>query len=58
MTLRHPPKLPGGGRPNGDMSGRVLRRNRIDLVRDVHCPMLKSWLDENLPTVVERIVEA
>jgi cell pole-organizing protein PopZ len=29
-----------------------------DVVRETHRPMLKSWLDENLPRVVERMVQA
>jgi cell pole-organizing protein PopZ len=29
-----------------------------DVVRETLRPMLKSWLDENLPGVVERIVQA
>jgi uncharacterized protein len=29
-----------------------------DVVRDTLRPMLKSWLDEHLPGVVERMVEA
>ena len=29
-----------------------------DVVRETLRPMLKSWLDENLPRVVERIVQA
>ena len=29
-----------------------------NVVRDTLRPMLKSWLDENLPGVVERMVEA
>jgi uncharacterized protein len=29
-----------------------------DVVREALRPMLKSWLDENLPRVVERLVEA
>jgi cell pole-organizing protein PopZ len=29
-----------------------------DVVRETLRPMLKSWLDENLPGVVERMVEA
>jgi uncharacterized protein len=28
-----------------------------DLVRETLRPMLKSWLDENLPGVVERLVQ-
>ena len=33
-------------------------RTLEDLVRDMLRPMLKSWLDENLPTLVERLVRA
>ena len=29
-----------------------------DVVRETLRPMLKSWLDENLPAVVERMVQA
>ena len=29
-----------------------------DLVRETLRPMLKLWLDENLPSLVERMVEA
>ena len=29
-----------------------------DIVREALRPMLKSWLDENLPRVVERMVQA
>ncbi len=29
-----------------------------DVVRETLSPMLKSWLDENLPRVVERMVQA
>ena len=29
-----------------------------DVVRETLSPMLKSWLDENLPCVVERMVQA
>lgn len=29
-----------------------------DLVRDMLKPMLKAWLDDNLPTLVERLVRA
>ena len=29
-----------------------------DVVKDMLRPMLKSWLDENLPTMVERLVKA
>jgi uncharacterized protein len=29
-----------------------------DVVRETLSPMLKSWLDENLPSLVERMVQA
>jgi cell pole-organizing protein PopZ len=35
-------------------NGRTLE----DLVRDMLRPMLKSWLDDNLPGLVERLVRA
>lgn len=33
-------------------------RTLDDLVQDMLRPMLKSWLDDNLPTLVERLVRA
>jgi cell pole-organizing protein PopZ len=33
-------------------------RTLEDLVREMLRPMLKSWLDDNLPSMVERIVRA
>jgi cell pole-organizing protein PopZ len=33
-------------------------RTLDDLVREMLRPMLKNWLDENLPTIVERLVRA
>jgi uncharacterized protein len=30
----------------------------IDLARDMLRPMLKAWLDDNLPAIVERLVKA
>ena len=33
-------------------------RTLEDLVREMLRPMLKSWLDDNLPGMVERIVKA
>ena len=33
-------------------------RTLEDLVKDMLRPMLKSWLDDNLPGLVERIVRA
>jgi uncharacterized protein len=35
-------------------NGRTLQ----DLVREMLRPMLKAWLDDNLPTLVERLVLA
>ena len=32
-------------------------RSLEDVVRETLRPMLKSWLDENLPSVVERMVQ-
>ena len=33
-------------------------RTLEDLVKEMLRPMLKAWLDDNLPTLVERIVKA
>ena len=33
-------------------------RTLEDLVREMLRPMLKSWLDDNLPSMVERLVRA
>ena len=33
-------------------------RTLEDLVKEMLRPMLKSWLDDNLPSLVERIVKA
>jgi cell pole-organizing protein PopZ len=33
-------------------------RTLEDLTREMLRPMLKSWLDENLPRIVERLVRA
>jgi cell pole-organizing protein PopZ len=33
-------------------------RTLDDLVKDMLRPMLKSWLDDNLPSLVERLVRA
>ncbi len=33
-------------------------RTLDDLVEDMLRPMLKSWLDDNLPSLVERLVRA
>ena len=43
------------------LSSTVLSNNARtleDLVQDMLRPMLKGWLDENLPTMVERLVRA
>ena len=45
----------------GNLAHTVLAQNARtldDLVRDMLRPMLKSWLDDNLPTIVERMVRA
>lgn len=45
----------------GDLAHTVLTNNARtleDLVKDMLKPMLKSWLDDNLPTMVERLVRA
>jgi cell pole-organizing protein PopZ len=44
-----------------DLALTVLNRNARtleDLVQDMLRPMLKAWLDQNLPTMVERMVKA
>jgi cell pole-organizing protein PopZ len=41
-------ELPLGG------AGRTLE----DIVRELMRPMLKTWLDDNLPSMVERLVRA
>jgi cell pole-organizing protein PopZ len=33
-------------------------RTLDDLVKDMLRPMLKAWLDDNLPSLVERLVRA
>ena len=45
----------------GSLTHTILSNNARtleDLVQDMLRPMLKQWLDENLPTVVERLVRA
>jgi cell pole-organizing protein PopZ len=45
----------------GQLASTVLSNNARtleDLVKDMLKPMLKSWLDDNLPTMVERLVRA
>ncbi len=45
----------------GSLSHMILSQNARtldDLVKDMLRPMLKSWLDDNLPSLVERLVKA
>jgi cell pole-organizing protein PopZ len=45
----------------GTLAHTVLTQNARtldDLVQEMLRPMLKSWLDDNLPTIVERLVRA
>lgn len=45
----------------GQLASTVLSNNARtleDLVKDMLKPMLKSWLDDNLPTMVERLVRS
>lgn len=45
----------------GRLTHTILSQNARtldDLVQDMLRPMLKSWLDDNLPTLVERLVRA
>jgi len=45
----------------GSLTHTILSQNARtldDLVQDMLRPMLKSWLDDNLPAVVERLVRA
>ena len=42
-----------------NLAGTILSNNARtleDLVKEMLRPMLKSWLDENLPPMVERLV--
>lgn len=45
----------------GNLTHTILAQNARtldDLVQDMLRPMLKTWLDDNLPTLVERLVRA
>lgn len=45
----------------GALTNTILTRNARtldDLMQDMMRPMVKQWLDDNLPTVVERLVRA
>ena len=69
-----PPRAPGGDSPLlstaasaavhsafGTLAHSVLAQNPRtleDLVKEMLRPMLKSWLDDNLPVMVERLVRA
>lgn len=48
------PVVPRGSREPPLVDGRPLD----DLVRELLRPLLQSWLDENLPGIVERLVQA
>ncbi|HET6376766.1 MAG TPA: DUF2497 domain-containing protein [Methylocella sp.] len=45
---------------NALLASRLARQSDviIALIRDMLRPMVKSWLDENLPRIVERLVSA
>jgi uncharacterized protein len=45
---------------NALLASRFVQRSDavIDLTREMLRPMLKSWLDDNLPGIVERLVSA
>ncbi len=62
-TADHGPvdRLRGRDRPSIRWRNTVLSSNARtleDLVKEMLRPMLKSWLDDNLPGMVERIVKA
>ena len=39
-----------------DEPGRVGRLTLEDMARDLMRPLIKTWLDENLPRVIDRVV--
>lgn len=45
---------------NALLASRFVQRSDavIDLTREMLRPMLKAWLDDNLPGIVERLVNA
>ena len=62
LGLRPPqPGRPGqraaAGRPRSGPDGRATARPSRTLVKEMLRPMLKEWLDRNLPPMVERYVE-
>jgi uncharacterized protein len=48
--------LPGDRRRHGEMPPGGTERTLEEIVRDMLRPMLQSWLDEHLPSIVERLV--
>jgi cell pole-organizing protein PopZ len=53
-------QLVGAGpreRGNGDIPLGALGRTLEDVVRELLRPLLKTWLDDNLPQLVERLVQ-
>ena len=54
LTWRVP--TPAAGDPGLLVGGK--QQTIEDLVKEMLRPMLKSWLDDNLPGLVERIVRA
>lgn len=66
-NLRLAPVQPSAGQPSaGQNEPRLSRdvpvgggeRSLEDVVRDTLRPLLQAWLDENLPPIVERLVQA
>ena len=50
--------MSGAFNPPGDTVLTSTARTLEDLVKDMLRPMLKAWLDDNLPPLVERLVRA
>jgi cell pole-organizing protein PopZ len=48
--------LPRERRREGELSLGAVDRTLEDIVRDMLRPLLQTWLDENLPGIVERLV--
>jgi uncharacterized protein len=47
----------GAGDRSGELPLGALNRTLEDMVRELLRPLLKGWLDENLPPMVERLVQ-
>ena len=47
----------GAGERAGELPLGAVNRTLEDLVRELLRPLLKNWLDENLPPMVERLVQ-